>query len=250
LQDKLKIMKTLDVSETTVAELVAENYRTAEVFKKYGIDFCCGGKKKIEQVCADRHIDVEQLENDLKAVQNLSVDTEPHFTEWPLVLLADYIIAVHHKYVNNNLGLITEFAEKVARVHGEHNPENIEILKLWKQVVSELTMHMKKEELVLFPYIKNIERYSTREIKEFPPSHFGTVNNPIRMMEQEHELAGSLMKRIEELSHQFTPPSHACNTYKVLYAKLREFQEDLFKHIHLENNILFPRAAAMEARLH
>ena len=155
---------------------------------------------------------------------------------------------VHHTYVNKNLSLITEFADKVAKVHGEHSPETKEIAKLWKAVVTELTTHMKKEELVLFPYIKNIERFSKGDLEEFPNSRFGTVKNPIGAMEHEHDSAGGLMKNIQALSNEFTPPDYACNTYRVLYAKLKEFQNDLFQHIHLENNILFPKAILLEEK--
>jgi len=239
-------MNTLELSETSVAELVANDYRTAEIFKKHGIDFCCGGKKSIAKVCSEKNISADELESEILALQNKPKDAEHNFNEWSLAFLAEYIVNVHHRYVNNNLNQITEYAQKVARVHGEHNPETKDIAQLWDDVVAELTMHMKKEELILFPYIKNIERYSNGELKEFPFSHFGTVKNPIRMMENEHDLAGNLMKNIELLSNNFTPPAHACNTYRVLYAKLKEFQNDLHQHIHLENNILFPKAILAE----
>jgi regulator of cell morphogenesis and NO signaling len=239
-------MKTAELHDTTVAELVASDYRTAEIFKRHGIDFCCGGKKSIEKVCAEKNLDASKLQEEILALQNAPKDNEYNFNEWELSFLIDYIVNVHHVYVNRNMNQISEYAQKVARVHGDHNTETKDIVKLWDDVVAELTMHMKKEELVLFPYIKNIERYSKGGLKEFPLSHFGTVRNPIRMMEQEHDLAGSLMKHIATLSSNFTPPAHACNTYRVLYAKLKEFQDDLHQHIHLENNILFPKVADME----
>ena len=239
-------MDTETITNTTVAELVASDYRTAEVFKKHGIDFCCGGKKKIEQVCTEKNINPAELEAELTAVLILPRDKDHNYSEWSLSFLIDYIVNVHHSYVNRNLALITEFAEKVAKVHGHHNTETIEIARLWKQVSDELTMHMKKEELVLFPYIKNLEKHAQTNQHELPRSHFGTVKNPVRMMEQEHELAGGWLHSIQELSGNFTPPEYACNTYKVLYAKLNEFQNDLHTHIHLENNILFPKAEKME----
>ena len=239
-------MKTVELNETTVAELVANDYRTAEIFKKHGIDFCCGGKKTIGKVCEEKNVDIEELESEIFALHNLPKDEEHNYNQWSLSFLIDYIVNVHHPYINKNIHNITEYAQKVARVHGDHNPETKDIAKLWDDLVMELTMHMKKEELVLFPYMKNIERYSKGDLKEFPSSHFVTVRNPIRMMENEHDLAGNLMKHIEALSNDFTVPEHACNTYRVLYAKLKEFQNDLHQHIHLENNILFPKAAEME----
>lgn len=186
------------------------------------------------------------LEQEIHAQQLAVADKQYNFNDWKLSFLADYIVHVHHKYVNDNLALIAGFAEKVAGVHGQHNNETIEISSLWKEISDELTVHMKKEELVLFPYIKNLERYDNGELNEFPHAHFGTVNNPIRMMEGEHEAVGDLMHEIKKLSNNFTPPDYACNTYKVLYAKLQEFQDDLIQHIHLENNILFPKAINFE----
>lgn len=239
-------MNTEELQYTTVAELVAKDYRTAEVFKKHGIDFCCGGKKTIEKVCRDKAVDIEVLRNEIAAIQNNAEMKEQAFNEWTLTFLIDYIVNVHHAYVKRNMQLITEFAQKVALVHGEHNPENKDIAKLWDSIVSDLNQHLKKEEEVLFPYIKKLEQYTMGESEQYPQAVFGSAKNPIRMMENEHDLVGNLMKHIEIISNHFTPPAHACNTYRVLYAKLEEFQNDLHTHIHLENNILFPKAIALE----
>ncbi len=242
-------METMPITNATVAEIVADDYRTAEVFKKHGIDFCCGGKKTIAKVCSEKGIDSELLKRDLQTVQAKPADRQQDFKNWSLAFLADYIVNVHHSYVNNNLVLISEFADKVARVHGHHNTETVEINELWKQVVAELTTHMKKEELVLFPYITSMEKFSNGETDNMPQPHFGTVKNPVRMMEHEHDVAGELMHRIAALSGNYSPPEYACNTYRVLYAKLKEFEDDLHSHIHLENNILFPKAIALEERI-
>ena len=239
-------METQYLKDTTVAELVANDYRTAEVFKKHGIDFCCGGKKTIEKVCRDRAVDIELLRNEIEAVQNNTERKNQTFNEWTLTFLIDYIVNVHHAYVKRNLLLINEFAQKVALVHGEHNPENRDIAKLWDSIVSDLNQHLTKEEQVLFPYIKKLEQYALGGSDQYPQALFGTAKNPISMMENEHDLVGNLMKHIEIISNKFTPPAHACNTYRVLYAKLEEFQNDLHTHIHLENNILFPKAIALE----
>ncbi|MCW5907615.1 MAG: iron-sulfur cluster repair di-iron protein [Chitinophagales bacterium] len=242
-------METEQITNSTVAEIVADDYRTAEVFKKHGIDFCCGGKKTIATVCAEKGIDTGILESELHALQAITASPQHDFKNWSLTFLADYIVNVHHTYVNNNLPLITEFAEKVAKVHGHHNTETIEINELWKQVVAELTTHMKKEELVLFPYIRNLEKFAKGEIENLPVPHFGTVKNPVRMMEHEHDVAGELLHRIQALSSGYNPPEYACNTYRVLYAKLKEFEDDLHTHIHLENNILFPKVVILEENL-
>lgn len=242
-------METNIFTTATVAELVIDDYRTAEIFKKHGIDFCCGGKKTIQKACAEKNISMEVLVNEITSMQTQPPTELQNVKDWSLAFLADYVVNVHHKYVNNNIGLISELAQKVARVHGDKHPETVEIARLFDQVVGDLTVHMKKEELLLFPYIKNIEKFSKGEIKQMPTSHFGTVKNPIRMMEHEHDLAGTLMKQIDLLSNHFTPPANACNTFRVVYAKLNEFQEDLHRHVHLENNILFPQAILIEDSL-
>jgi regulator of cell morphogenesis and NO signaling len=243
----MELVSTTD--NATIAQIVSSDFRTVEVFKKHGIDFCCGGKKSLAKVCSEKNLDIKQIEEELNSVVIKPATAEHNFTEWKLSFLADYIVNVHHKYVSNNLDLIGGFAEKVARVHGHHNTETIEINNIWNAVTAELTMHMKKEELVLFPYIKNLERKADGIIGEMPPSHFATVKNPVNMMENEHNDVGNLMHRIQNLSNNFTPPEYACNTYKVLYAKLHEFSDDLHMHIHLENNILFPKAIKLEEEI-
>lgn len=237
------------IENKTVGEIVAEDYRWAEIFKKHGIDFCCGGKKPLNVVCAEKQIDLQQLIEKYKTlVQQGDSHPSQSFRDWEADFLADYIVNVHHKYVSENIPLLHEFTQKVARVHGAAHPELVEIAKLFEAVAQEMTMHMRKEELILFPYIKRlVAAQKNQQPLAAPP--FGTVENPIRMMEEEHDRAGELMKKIGELSGQFTPPQDACNTYRVTYAKLKEFEEDLHQHVHLENNILFPKAMAMEAEL-
>ncbi|MBS1684389.1 MAG: iron-sulfur cluster repair di-iron protein [Bacteroidetes bacterium] len=227
----------------TVGELVAEDYRVALIFKNHGIDFCCGGKRTVERACRDKEISVELIETEIFTIQNQGSAENHKFNEWSPSFLVDYIVNIHHAYVNNNLGLITEFANKVAKVHGDQHPENIRIADIWLEIAAELTTHMKKEELMLFPYIRKMESEG-----KVPKSVFGTVVNPVSMMEAEHESVGDLMKEIQALSNNYTPPATACNTYRVLYAKLKEFQDDLFQHIHLENNILFPKIVKLEAQ--
>jgi regulator of cell morphogenesis and NO signaling len=233
----------------TVGEIVAEDYRWAEIFKKYGIDFCCGGKKPLLAVCEEKQIDPQQLIENYRALSREGGALSTHnFAEWEADFLADYIVNVHHKYVSENIPLLYEFTQKVARVHGGAHPELLEIAGLFEAVAQEMTMHMRKEELILFPYIKRLVAADKGQLTLEAP-HFGTVENPIRMMEEEHDRAGNLMKQIRQLSGDYTPPANACNTYRVTFRKLQEFEEDLHQHVHLENNILFPRAAALEARL-
>jgi len=235
------------IGNKTVAEIVTENIKTAHVFKKHGIDFCCGGGITIEKACRKKNIDVALLENELANVDTQNSNAYK-YSSWNLGFLIDHIINVHHTYVEESIPLIIQYANKVAKVHGHHYTECVEINTLFTEVANELTTHMKKEELILFPFIKKLVQ-AKKEGTTVPTPHFGTVNNPIAMMEDEHENAGAIFKKIAELSNNYTPPESACNTFKALYAKLQEFEQDLHQHIHLENNILFPKALQLETAI-
>ncbi|MBL7892880.1 MAG: iron-sulfur cluster repair di-iron protein [Bacteroidia bacterium] len=234
--------------EATIGDMVSKDFRKAEVFKKFGLDFCCGGKKTLTKACKEKGLDVVQIEKELKAVEEKMASPSQDFNSWDLGFLADYIVNTHHKYVLQAMPVIFEYTQKVAKVHGERNPEAIEIANLFLKVVDELNRHMMKEENVLFPYIK-ILASTKKNLKNLEPSPFGTIENPVRMMEKEHELVGELMENIKKLSHNYTPPAQACTTFRLSYAKLKEFEDDLHQHIHLENNILFPKAIALEIDL-
>ena len=237
---------TTSFADKTVAELVAEDYRKAGVFKKHGIDFCCGGGRSVRAVCEKKGLDYETLAAELRQVEQAPPAHDD--AAWTLDGLVRHIVETHHRYVRENIPLIREFTAKVARVHGHANPEVVRIAELFDAVAAELEVHMMKEEQVLFPYIERLaaaQRHGERPARPF----FGTVQNPVRMMVAEHEEAGDLMKEIRRLSDDFTPPAHACNTYRVAYFKLEEFEADLHRHIHLENNILFPRAETVEEYL-
>jgi regulator of cell morphogenesis and NO signaling len=238
------------LEEKTIGEMVAEDYRKAEVFKRNGIDFCCGGKKTVAEVCQQKGIDPGKLASELKALEQPSGGGDTYdINQWPLPLLIDYIVGIHHRYVRETMPRISEYAQKVARVHGHAWPENVEIANIFTALHHELHSHMMKEEEVLFPYIKRLSEASERHHPS-PAAPFGTVGNPIRMMESEHEEAGEAMASIRRLSRDFHPPEAACNTYRVLYKLLEEFESDLHRHVHLENNILHPRALALEQSLH
>lgn len=238
-------MKTLE--EKTVAELVTENIKTAHVFKKHGIDFCCGGGVSIKRACEKADIDMNTLLDDLSNLE-VAQDRATNYNSWKLDFLTDHIINVHHTYVEENIPLLQQYAARVAEVHGHHYTELLEIKELFTQVAQELSAHLKKEELILFPFIKKLV-LSKNEGTPVPAIHFGTIENPIKMMEVEHEEAGDIFKKIAALSNNFTPPEGACNTYRAFYAKLDEFEQDLHQHIHLENNILFPKALTLEAAM-
>ena len=232
------------IEEKTIAELVVEDYRRADVFKKYGIDFCCGGGRPLAAVCEKRGLDNAAVKQALVTAEE-TTDAPVHPERWATGFLIDYIVNEHHSYVRDSIPVMQEYTHKVARVHGHANPEVVEIASLFDEVAAEMSQHMMKEERVLFPYINELAA-AAGDQRTVDPAGFGTVQNPINMMEHEHERAGSVMRKIRELSSDFVPPEHACNTYRVSFAKLEEFEADLHRHVHLENNILFPRAIELE----
>lgn len=231
----------------TIGQLVTTDWRKAEVFKKYGIDFCCGGKKTLEEVCLEKGINSLFVEAELNEIDGRAA-LPFNFNAWDLDFLADYIVNNHHKYVQESIPFLTEVMAKVAMVHGPNHNELVQIKENVDELIDELTMHMQKEEFILFPYIKQLTsaiRFNT----PLTPPPFGTIVNPISMMESEHRSAGDALKNIEALSNSFTAPADGCTSYRVLYAKLKEFQDDLHQHIHLENNILFPKAIKLEKEI-
>ena len=238
-------MNTLETK--TVADLVTENIKTAHIFKKYGIDFCCGGGISIQKACEKANVNFEDIERDLLNVEN-TITRANDYNSWKLDFLTDHIINVHHAYVEENIPLLIQYSARVAKVHGHHYSELLEIQQLFTKVAQELSAHMKKEELILFPFIKKLAQ-AEKEGAPLPKAQFGTVDNPIKMMEVEHEEAGEVLRQIDELSNNYTPPEGACNTYRAFYAKLEEFEQDLHQHVHLENNILFPKALKLEKKL-
>ncbi len=246
---EVKITRLNDGEQSeTIGEMVANDYRKAEVFRKFGLDFCCGGKKTLEKACERKGLDVVEVKKALLAVENESNANVEDYTSWELDFLADYIINKHHKYIENAHLILSEFSNKVARVHGASHPEVVEIAHYYNEVAEELQLHMRKEEMILFPYIKELVAAKRSGVKMERPA-FGSIQNPINMMEAEHVSAGGNMDKINELSNNFTPPEDACNSYRVLYAKLKEYELDLHHHIHLENNILFKKAIDLEKEL-
>ena len=231
-----------------IGEIVADDYRTAQIFKNHKIDFCCKGNRSIIEVAEKEQLDAQLLLKEIETVlQQTSSDTID-FKTWPLDLLADYIEKKHHRYVEAQTPILNQYLAKLCRVHGERHPELFEITEHFNKCAGELAMHMKKEELILFPAVrKMIKAKQTGTPWEKP--HFGTIQNPIQMMMREHEDEGDRFRLIDDLSNNYTPPADACNTYRVTFSLLQEFEEDLHRHIHLENNILFPESEALEKEL-
>ncbi len=231
-----------------IGELVAQDYRSASVFKKYGIDFCCQGNRTINDACKAKQVDEKAVVSDLNALMKSQTESTIDYKSWPIDLMADYIEKKHHRYVVDKTQEIKPYLEKICRVHGERHPELFEINEHFNATAGELAMHMKKEELVLFPFVREMAKAIQDNVKLDAP-HFGTVQNPIEMMMNEHSTEGERFRKIEELSNNYTPPQDACNTYRVTFALLKEFEQDLHLHIHLENNILFPKAIELEKQL-
>lgn len=236
------------IQKKEIGQFVAEDFRTAVVFSEYGIDFCCRGNRPLDEVCNKKNIALEEILEKLNVSStNVQHNTQAYNT-WPLDLLATYIEKTHHRYVESKIPVLFQFLDKLCKVHGERHPKLIEINGLFKEVAGELAQHMKKEELVLFPRIKKMVK-RVEENTPLEPAHFGTVQNPISMMEHEHDAAGEIFRKIASLTNNYTPPEDACNTYRVAFSMLDEFEKDLHLHIHLENNILFPKALKMEQKL-
>lgn len=230
----------------TVREIALEQPTSIRVFEQYGIDYCCGGRKPLAEACAARDVEVDAV---LAALESAARGPATDAEDWTRALLAElsgHIVQVHHAYVKRELPRLAALAEKVVRRHGDTQAELPLIQARLALLDEELTQHLPKEEVVLFPYVVKLER-ALQNGGAVPHGCFGTVANPIAMMTAEHDAAGGLLAEIRELSHQFTTPVGACPTYHAFYDGLREFEQDLHQHIHLENNILFPRAIEMEA---
>lgn len=232
----------------TVGSYVAEDFRTAAVFSRYGIDFCCKGGRTLTEVCEKKKLNQGGLEQELERVLAQKSDNSIDFRMWPLDLLADYVQKTHHRYVEEKTPVLLQFLDKLCKVHGDRHPELFRIHELFVGCAQELAQHMKKEELMLFPFIRKMVDASITG-RPLDQPHFGTVQNPVAMMMHEHDGEGERFREIASLTDNYNPPADACNTYRVTFAMLKEFEEDLHKHIHLENNILFPALVELEKKI-
>ncbi len=248
--NSIEMEKGREVSaKRTIGDIVASDYRTASVFKSYGIDFCCKGHRTLHEACSSEGVDIEEVISSLKDVQSkASVRKMEDWTSWPLDLLIDLIQKRHHSYVQKSITELRPLLDKVVKKHGEDHPELFEIEALFLEGVGELTVHMKKEELLLFPFILKMVA-AERGDRSVPAPNFESLKSPVTLMMEEHENEGERFRRISDLSHGFNPPRTACSSFMAAYALLHEFEEDLHLHIHIENNILFPRAVALEKNL-
>lgn len=241
------MMETIDT--LTLGEIVKQNYKAADVLEKFSLDFCCKGHQKLEEACATRGIDPGLVRTELEQVlTSEEKGNEVEYDAWPLRELVDYIIRRHHKYVETQTPKIQAYLEKLGRVHGDRHPELFTIRQLFNEVGGELAVHMKKEELMLFPFIKKIERAKETNTAAESPL-FSSVKSPVKMMMDDHAEEGVKFEKIAELSGNYEVPTDGCSTYALTYQLLKEFERDLHLHIHLENNILFPKSIRLEAEL-
>jgi regulator of cell morphogenesis and NO signaling len=219
----------------TIGEIVANDFRAASMFKEAGIDFCCGGNKSLTEACIEKGADETRLIQQLDTLALTPISGAMNFKDWNLSFLSDYIVNTHHKFVLKNLPELVFYTQKIAEVHGNFHPELIEVASLFTKINEELLQHLKNEEQVLFPAIKEAENKPS-------PALIATIVSEITRMQGEHEFAGGAMDNINVLTQNYLIPEDACNTYRVTLKLLEQFEDDLHIHVHLENNILYPNA--------
>ena len=233
-------------TEKTVRELALENPGATRVFEKLGIDYCCGGGQTLEQACQAAHVSIDQVANSLAANQSASAAAPTrNWQAEPLSELLAHIQSTHHVYTREEIARLRPLFDKVCSVHGKNHPELIRLREIFNGLAEELTTHLMKEEAVLFPYVLRMEEAVVAKEPVLPPS-FGSVRNPVAMMMNEHDGAGSALRSMRQIGNGYSPPSDACISFQTLYQALAAFEADLHQHIHLENNVLFPRAIEME----
>jgi len=234
-------------SNTHVGEIVKMNFKTARVFEKNKIDFCCGGNISLEKACNKSGTELSELIPELEALVQAKDPDSEYINKLELDELCDYIEKRHHSYVNENLPFLQLKLQKLCDVHGENHPELFKIKDLFEGAAQNLSAHMKKEELILFPYIRKMVRF--KKENNTATDEFGKVLAPIQQMEREHTIEGERFEKISQLSNNYSCPPDGCNTFQVTYKTLQDFENDLHRHIHLENNILFKKALIFEKEI-
>ena len=239
-----KIMQESTTENITIGEIVAADFRTAAVFEKHGIDFCCGGTAPLAAICTKNGLDLAAITSELETVKNEPVNRSQNYSSWALSFIADYIVNTHHAYLKENDEQIAAYARKIAAVHGAHHPEVIRIAAIFDKIAADMTAHLKEEEEVFFPALKRVD--AARISGNTPDAgDRKTIRLSLLTLHREHEEIGDAVHTIRDLSKGYTIPDDVCNTFTVTYRKLKEFEDDLHKHVHLENNILFPKASEL-----
>ncbi|RYZ24547.1 MAG: iron-sulfur cluster repair di-iron protein [Chitinophagaceae bacterium] len=243
----VEIRKLDTASGETIGEIAAKDLRKAEVFRKYGIDFCCGGNKSLKQTCAEKGLDLAAVEAELDQAAQTGAPAE-NFDRWDPAFLADYIYNKHHRYYYDEAPVIADLLKKVAGHHGSTFPQFEKLQQTFDILSCELSGHFAKEEKVLFPFIKTLVQAEASGDRAPLRLQF-ELREPVQMMEADHEAAGGLLEEIRRITNGYTPPEGACNSITLLYTKLKNLEADLHQHIHLENNLLFPKALQLERSL-
>ena len=230
-------------AEQTLATIVTNNHLAVPVLEKYNLDFCCKGKRTLAEACTERGLSAETISQELERSTGTEQSHKMPFTAMNAEQLISYILIHHHFYVKQIMPTIIGHLEKVAAKHGDRFPYMVEVLGLFREINDEMTLHMHKEEFILFPRIKEV--VALQEAHQHKNLVAGYISAPIQAMEHEHDHAGNILYKIRELTNNYTPPAEACTTFQVCLAELKEFEEDLHRHVHLENNLLFPLAEKM-----
>lgn len=238
---KSKTLGNMIIPDSTIGQIVANDYRTATVFERYGIDFCCGGNGALSATCTKKGIDLNTIIAELEAMKSIPVKRNQNYGSWEISFLADYIVNTHHAYIKENTGQIVAYIHKIVTVHGAHHPELIQIATIFDKIAIDLMAHLREEEEIFFPAIKRADAYrkedATPQAKDIK-----TITNSLKKLRHEHEEIGDAIHEIRHLANNYAIPGDACNTFAITYQKLKEFEDDLHKHVHLENNILFLKA--------
>lgn len=231
----------MNFSENTkVGQVVAEDYRLSDVFYKYEVDFSCQGEKTLKQIAEEKELNIESLLGEIEEnTKNISPE-ESRFKDFPLDELADYIVKTHHKYTEEQVQKLKPLLAKLLEKEVENHPELNQIDELFKQVAGEMASHMKKEEIILFPFIKKVVKAQNEGVQL--EASFSRIENPVNMMIHDHTDQGETFREIAKLTNNYTPPKNAHKNFETAYSLLKDLEKDLHKHIHLENNILFPKA--------
>ncbi len=234
----------MTVSGTTIGEIVADDYRTSKIFEQYGIDFCCGGKVLLAEACKEKGIDPETIRGELDALKSKHIERDQNYSSWELPFLIDYIVNVHHGYLNENTEQIRAHTQKIATVHGERHSELLEISSIFDNITNDMIAHLKEEEDVFFPALKRaVLNKKTNSALSTDDSKL--ISHSLESLVQDHEVIGEAVHKIHHLTNGYTVPGDACNTFTLTYKELKEFEDDLHKHVHLENNILFLKAVKL-----
>jgi regulator of cell morphogenesis and NO signaling len=230
---------------TKVGDIVKANFKTAQIFDKNSIDFCCGGGVTLDEACRKSNVDISQILPELELLVQINDPDSKYIDSLELDELCDYIEKRHHTFVSDNIPFIQQKLQKLCDVHGENHPELSEVKTLFDGAAGNLTAHMKKEELILFPYIRKMVKSRGDSAAIIP----GEVTKTIDLLHEEHLTEGDRFEKISKLTSSYTCPPDGCSTYQVTYQTLKDFENDLHRHIHLENNILFKKALLLENEL-